>query len=149
MVEHGNQQIDRDQVLRDLESFCNQDRQTQKVIRQCICRDGTRVELPVFVNHFWLRGQRAGSSIHRVAYRGMFSPLLARFFIEGLSRPGDIVYDPYMGRGTVPIEAALLRRVPFGTDANPLSKLIVEPRLKPQRASTVNGRIRWFDMEFE
>ena len=94
MMEDGNQQIDRDQVLRNLESFRNQDRQTHKVIRQCICRDGTKVELPVFVNHFWLREQRAGLSLHRVAYRGMFSPLLARFFIEGLSRPGDIVYDP-------------------------------------------------------
>src|SRR5207245_2047253 len=57
-------------------------------------------------------------------------------------------YDCYMGRGTTPIEAALLGRVPFGADANPLCKLIVEPRLRPQHAHTVNGRMRYFDIEF-
>jgi tRNA G10 N-methylase Trm11 len=109
--------IDPNRFLRDLQSYCFQERQTQELARRCASRDGTKMELPVFVNQFWSRGQRAGSSLHRVAYRGMFSPLL-RFFIETLSRPDDVVYDPFMSRGTVPVEAALLSRIPFGTDAN-------------------------------
>ncbi len=137
--------IDPNQFVADLQSYCSEGRPTQRVTRRCVCRDGAEVEIPVFVNHFWLRGQRVGSSLHRVAGREMFSPLLARFFIETLSRPNDIVYDCCMGRGTAPIEAALLGRVPFGTDANPLCAMIVQPRLRPQPPHTVNGRIRYFD----
>ena len=75
-------------MLRGLESYRTPDRQTQKAIRRCECRAGTQVALPVLVNHLWLRGQRAGSSLHKVAYRGMFSPLLARFLIAGLTLSG-------------------------------------------------------------
>lgn len=36
-----------------------------------------------------------------------------------------------MGRGTTPVQAALLGRRPLGNDINPLSKLLVRPRLEP------------------
>jgi hypothetical protein len=41
------------------------------------------------------------------------------------------VYDPFMGRGTTLIEAALMGRVPYGCDVNPLSAVLCEPRLHP------------------
>jgi hypothetical protein len=37
-----------------------------------------------------------------------------------------------MGRGTVPLEAALLGRIPFGNDINPLSAMYLEALLQPQ-----------------
>src|SRR5438445_11868899 len=89
--------------------------------------------VPVFINEFWTSKQRAASSLHEISYRACFKPQLPRFFIERLTepacaaersgaagRPGDIVYDPFMGRGTTVIEAALLGRVPYGCDINPL-----------------------------
>lgn len=82
-----------------------------------------------FVNQFWTSSQRAAHSIHEVSYRACFKPQLPRFFIRNLSMPGDIVLDPFMGRGTTPIEAHLNRRRAFGNDINPLSLLLTRPRL--------------------
>jgi DNA modification methylase len=87
--------------------------------------------LPVYINEFWTAKQRAAHSLHEVSYRACFKPQLPRFFIERLTAPGDVVYDPFMGRGTTVIEAALLDRVPWGCDVNPLSQLLVKPRLNP------------------
>src|SRR6059036_3878417 len=87
--------------------------------------------VPVFVNEFWTSKQRAASSLHEVSYRACFKPQLPRFFIERLTEPGEVVYDPFMGRGTTSVEAALLARVPFGCDINPLSTVFTRPRLAP------------------
>ena len=88
-------------------------------------------EIPTFVNEFWTARQRQASSLHEVSYRACFKPQLPRFFIERLTQPCDVVYDPFMGRGTTPVEAALLGRVPWGNDVNPLSLTFSRPRLYP------------------
>ena len=72
--------------------------------------------MPTFVNEYWTARQRQANSLHEVSYRACFKPQLPRFFIERLTAPGEVVYDPFMGRGTTPVEAALLGRVPFGND---------------------------------
>ena len=90
-------------------------------LREVIASPGCapRGEVPVYVNEFWTAKQRAANRLHEVSYRACFKPQLPRFFIERLTKPGDAVFDPFMGRGTTPIEAALLGRVPGGCDANP------------------------------
>jgi len=88
-------------------------------------------DVPVFINEFWTAGQRQAHSLHEVSYRACFKPQLPRFFIQRLTQPGDVVYDPFMGRGTTLIEAALMGRVPAGCDINPLSPILVRPRLDP------------------
>jgi hypothetical protein len=103
--------------------------------------DGTTVKVDTFVNEFWTSRQRAAHSLHEVSYRACFKPQLPRFFIERLTRPGDVVYDPFMGRGTTLIEAALLGRVPWGCDANPLSQVLVRPRLSPPSLADVAARL--------
>src|SRR5687767_13750041 len=82
---------------------------------------GDAISIPTFVNEFWTAKQRAASNLHEVSYRACFKPQLPSFFIERVTSPGEIVYDPFMGRGTTLIEAALLGRVPAGCDVNPLS----------------------------
>lgn len=103
---------------------------------------GEPIEVPAFVNEYWTARQRQASSLHEVSYRACFKPQLPRFFIERLTAPGDRVYDPFMGRGTTPIEAALLGRVPVGCDVNPLSQTMVRPRLHPPELGTVEARLR-------
>ena len=49
------------------------------------------------VRQFWTSRQRQASSIHEVSYRACFKPQLPRFFINILTRKGDIVYDPFSG----------------------------------------------------
>jgi hypothetical protein len=98
--------------------------------------------IPTYVNEFWTARQRQASSLHEVSYRACFKPQLPRFFIERLTQPGDVVYDPFMGRGTTPIEAALLGRVPWGNDINPLSLTFTAPRLRPPTLEQVAARLR-------
>lgn len=107
--------------------------------------DGRALSVQTFVNEFWTSRQRAAHSLHEVSYRACFKPQLPRFFIERLTRPGDVVYDPFMGRGTTVLESALLARVPVGCDINPVSKVLVEPRLQPPSFDEVRERLSRID----
>jgi hypothetical protein len=104
--------------------------------------DGKERKVATFINEFWTARQRQASSLHEVSYRACFKPQLPRFFIERLTEPGDIVYDPFMGRGTTPIEAALLGRVAAGNDVNPLSIIMTRPRLTPPTLEQVTERLK-------
>jgi DNA modification methylase len=98
--------------------------------------------IPVFTNEFWTSGQRAGHKLHEVSYRACYKPQLPEFFIDRLSRPGDLVLDPFSGRGTTAIEAARLGRRVAVNDVNPLSRALCEPRLSEQNAQEIEDRIR-------
>jgi hypothetical protein len=93
------------------------------------------------VNEFWTSGQRQAHSIHEVSYRACFKPQLPEFFIERLTRAGDSVYDPFMGRGTTPLQAALMGRRPVGNDVNPLSILLTRPRLNAPMSDALARRL--------
>jgi len=108
-------------------------------------RDGTVVRVPTFTDEFWTARQRAAHSLHEVSYRACFKPQLPRFFIERLTMPGEVVYDPFMGRGTTLVEAALLGRVPFGCDVNPLSRVLTGPRLTPPTLAEVERALAEVD----
>jgi DNA modification methylase len=54
-----------------------------------------------------------------------------------LSRPGDIVLDPFCGSGTVLLEAQLANRRAYGADANPLARLIARVKTTPLDAGTL------------
>ena len=82
-----------------------------------------------FVNEFWTSKQRQNNSIHEVSYRACFKAELPRFFIKLLTKEKDVVYDPFAGRGTTIIEAALLNRNIIANDINPLSNIFSKPRL--------------------
>lgn len=98
--------------------------------------------VPVFENEFWTAKQRQAHPLHEVSYRACFKPQLPRFFIEAFTEPGAWVYDPFAGRGTTLIEAALLGRRPIGNDVNPLSRLLIAPRLLPPSIADVAARLR-------
>ena len=100
---------------------------------------------PTYVNEFWTSKQRAANRLHELSYRACFKPQLPRFFIERLTEPGAPVYDPFMGRGTTLLEAALLGRTPIGCDINPLSKIMAAPRLDPPTLEQVQSRLNEID----
>ena len=134
--------ISRPGLARELAAFNEFGQPTRKLSTRFVLPDGACGEVPTYVNEFWTARQRQASSLHEVSYRACFKPQLPRFFIERLTEPGDIVYDPFMGRGTTPIEAALLGRVPLGNDANPLSIVMTRPRLRPPHPHEVEARLR-------
>jgi len=81
------------------------------------------------VGEFWTAGQRQASSIHEISYRACFKPQLPAYFIKRFTEKGHVVYDPFSGRGTTVIEAALHGRRVIANDANPLSAVLASPRL--------------------
>ena len=125
-----------------LREFCEFGRRTRVV-----AFPDPEVRLPVYVNEFWTSKQRAAHSLHEISYRACFKPQLPRFFITRLTRPGELVHDPFMGRGTTPLEAALLGRRAVGSDLNPLSARLLEPRFDPPETAQVAERLASFDLE--
>lgn len=112
--------------------------------------DGRTIEVPLLINEFWTSRQRAGHSLHEVSYRACFKPQLPRFFIDRLTEPGETVYDPFSGRGTTALEAWLRGRVPVACDINPLSRMLLEPRLAPPTLSQIASRLNevsWSDVD--
>jgi hypothetical protein len=99
------------------------------------------VTIPRYTNEFWTSRQRQASSIHEISYRACFKPQLPRFFIDLLTRKGDVVYDPFSGRGTTVIEAGLRGRNVLANDANPLSRILTEPRFFPPDLMAVEKRL--------
>lgn len=139
--------LQRVSLSQDLNSFREFGEATRTVVTSFSSVGGSTCEVPTFVNEFWTARQRQASSLHEVSYRACFKPQLPRFFIERLTSPKDLVYDPFMGRGTTPVEAALLGRAPIGNDANPLSIIMTRPRLRPPYLAEVEKRLQTIPMD--
>ncbi|MBI1752689.1 MAG: site-specific DNA-methyltransferase [Acidobacteria bacterium] len=90
---------------------------------------------------FWTSKQRQASNLHEISYRACYKPQLPRHFIERLTKPGERVYDPFSGRGTTALEAALLGRRVAANDVNPLARMLAEPRLRPPEPAAVQARL--------
>lgn len=107
------------------------------------------ISVPKYTNEFWTSQQRQASSLHEISYRACFKPQLPRFFIKLLTRKGDVVYDPFSGRGTTVIEAGLSGRNVCANDANPLSRIMTEPRFFPTELTAVEKRLASIPREGE
>lgn len=103
---------------------------------------GEGERIPRWSREFWTSRQRQASSLHEVSYRACYKPQLPRLFIGKLTQAGDRVYDPFSGRGTTALEAALLGRRVAANDINPLSEILARPRLTPPEPAEVEARLR-------
>lgn len=102
--------------------------------------------LRYYVNEYWTAGQRRAHSLHEISYRACFKPQLPEFFVARLTGPGETVYDPFSGRGTTALQAALMGRRPVANDVNPLSRLLLGPRLAPPDTEAVRARLDAIDL---
>lgn len=75
------------------------------------------------------------------SYMAMFPPTLPHYFIRWLTEPGEVVYDPFSGRGTTVLEACLLGRVGLASDASPLARILSGAKAQPPTAETLDRRI--------
>lgn len=71
----------------------------------------------------------------------MFPPTLPHFFVRWLTAMGDVVYDPFSGRGTTVLEACLLGRVGLGSDASPLAWLLSSAKAQPVAGKILSKRV--------
>jgi hypothetical protein len=140
--------LDGSGVLEELRAFRWNGRQTKRAVTSVGFAKKRPIVVETFVNEFWTSKQRAAHSLHEVSYRACFKPQLPRFFIDRFTAPGDLVYDPFMGRGTTVIEAALAGRTAAGCDINPLSAMLAQPRLSPPTADEVAERLAALNLSF-
>jgi DNA methylase len=98
----------------------------------------------------WKNQQRLwGHSFHPMAsYLAMFPAALAHAFIARYSRPGDVVLDPFSGRGTTALQACAEGRIGVGNDLNPLAHLLTAAKVDPPSRLELTARlselrIRW------
>lgn len=103
--------------------------------------------IPKYINEYWTAKQRQSNSLHEISYRACFKAQLPRFFIELLTKENDIVYDPFSGRGTTALEAALLNRRFVANDINPLSEIILKPRVQPPTLNDISKRLEEIDFK--
>jgi hypothetical protein len=103
---------------------------------------GTSLNVPVYEAELWTSRQRQASPIHEISYRACFKPQLPAWFIDRLTRDGDVVYDPFSGRGTTAVEAALRGRNVIVNDINPLSIILTFPRLELPSVTEIDKRLR-------
>ncbi|GAB4136923.1 MAG: DNA methylase [Planctomycetota bacterium] len=135
-------------LARDLLAFRRFGRKT--AYATTVARSGDRnIVADTYINEFWTSAQRAAHRLHEISYRACFKPQIPAFFIDRLTRAGELVYDPFMGRGTTPLEAALRGRIPAGNDANPLSAMLLRPRLMPPEPDLVEARLAELDLRWE
>lgn len=71
-------------------------------------------------------------------YFAMFPEEFAEEWIERCTEPGDLVLDPFAGRGTGPFQALLMGRTAIGADVNPVAFVLTGAKLEsPAEASVV------------
>jgi site-specific DNA-methyltransferase (adenine-specific) len=73
-----------------------------------------------------------GHSFHPMSsYLASFPAALGHAFIARYSRPGDVVLDPFSGRGTVALQACAEGRIGVGNDLNPIAHLLTAAKVEP------------------
>ncbi len=102
--------------------------------------------VPVYENAFWTARQREGHPLHEISYRACYKPQLPAFFIKRFCGQDDLVYDPFMGRGTTVIEAQLHGCRAAGNDINPLSAVLTIPRLNPPTLKCIQARLELIEL---
>ncbi len=95
---------------------------------------------------YWIQKQRQGHSLHYVVpYQACFAPQIPQFFIEHFSDEGDVVLDPFAGRGTTVFEANQMGRIGIGVDVSPLALSIAKSKLSSVTLEDVKKRLGEID----
>ena len=81
-------------------------------------------------------------------YFAMFPPAFAKQAILKTTKFGDIVLDPFSGRGTTVLEALLNGRRGIGTDVNPVATVISQAKTDPPTLRQLLKRIEHHKQEF-
>ncbi|MBI3745830.1 MAG: hypothetical protein HY264_04785 [Chloroflexi bacterium] len=91
----------------------------------------------------WKAQQRLwGHPFHPMcSYLASFPAALAHAFIARYSRPGDVVLDPFAGRGTVPLQAGAEGRIGVGNDLNPFAHLLTAAKVEPATPAEARTRL--------
>lgn len=82
-------------------------------------------------------------------YFAMFPEDFARAWIERLTEPGDLVLDPFCGRGTAPFQALLMGRQAVASDTNPLAYCVTRAKTNAPSAPALRRRVTMLERAFD
>jgi hypothetical protein len=93
---------------------------------------------------------RWGHSMHTMcSYHGMFPAKVAHQFIQQYSRPGEVVLDPFSGRGTTPLQARVEGRRAIANDLSPLAYVLSRAKTEPPTWDEANGFVSELEKAFK
>ncbi len=82
-----------------------------------------------------------GHAFHPMcSYLASFPAALTHAFIARYTRPGDVVLDPFSGRGTTPLQACVEGRIGVGNDLNPFAHVLTAAKVDPPTAGQAEAR---------
>lgn len=81
-------------------------------------------------------------------YYAMFPPKFARENILTYTKRGDLVLDPFSGRGTTALEAILTGRQAIGLDTNPVAALISQAKIQTPTLRTILKRTAELEADY-
>lgn len=81
-------------------------------------------------------------------YFAMFPESFAERWLENVSRRGQVVLDPFCGRGTTPFQAILMGRSAIACDINPVAFCITKAKTNAPSRSPVLGRITGLETRY-
>ena len=74
-------------------------------------------------------------------YYSMFPETFVEEWVQRLTEPGDVVLDPFCGRGTTPFQSLLMNRQAIGVDVNPVAYVLSGAKTNPPSVASVRRRL--------
>ena len=88
------------------------------------------------------KAQNWGIWLHHMgAYVGKIKPAMAHFLIRSCTKPNQVIFDPFCGIGTIPLEGDLLGRKVIGNDLNPYAFFISKAKFHRDSKKKILDRI--------
>lgn len=92
---------------------------------------------------------RWGHAMHAMcSYHGMFPARLANYFVQKYSEVGDVILDPFSGRGTTALQARVSGRKVIGNDLSPLAYVLTRAKANPPSWLSVLKSVDNLEREF-
>ena len=78
----------------------------------------------------------------------MFPETFAETWIERVTKPNEVVLDPFCGRGTTPFQALLMGRGAIGVDVNPVAYCVTGAKTCPPSLPSLRRRLTVLEKAF-
>lgn len=82
------------------------------------------------------------------SYLAMFPSKVPRDYIEEFTKEGEIVFDPFSGRGTTTLQAIKMKRIAISNDLSPLAYVLTKAKTYNIEYEKVFKRIKELEEEF-
>jgi len=94
--------------------------------------------------------KRDSKPLHSLcSYLGAFPPSLANYFIKHFTKEGELVFDPFSGRGTTLLESRILNRNSIASDLNPIALALSRAKSHNLNLDTILNRIDDLENDYD